>query len=574
MAWLGINDTTSKNWTDYTAELRLRIHAGNEAGLILRAQTVLSTNDDGDYFYLAINAATDYLILGRMNGAWNLLYSENVGFDINVNTNYTLRAVISGSAQNKIDVYLDNVFMWNYTVTDSNFLIASGSVGIRTFVASADFYSLKISFESDNRLYTASPTPAPTNDPTAFPTDIPTASPTHNPTAAPSNHPSSAPSHNPTNAPTENPTLPPTAYPSAAPSKSPTHAPTGDPSSAPTSNPTRDPSTAPTENPTSSPSDSPSNAPTINPTHAPTSDPSSAPTDNPSSYPSTAPTRNPSNAPSDNPTSSPSGSPSNAPTINPTPAPTSNPSNAPTANPTSDPSSAPTRSPAPAPTNDPTRTPTGDPTPASTMDPTSANPTPAPSSAPSLTPTANPTSAPTENPTSAPSSAPSSTPTAKPTPCPDYSHDSGHGTDGFNNDLISNITNSTANPHNNFNKTDYMKETIKCRSGSNCIIKCGDIPGCLLADIDISNASNEVVIRCYGELSCFRLTITTNDTTFNPSVTVVCEGTETCSDMQVNIANFSAFNLYCLNKGACNDAVINLNGSSHTHIDASYNDGI
>eukprot|EP01083_Nonionella_stella_P297067 1009058_1 len=346
MAWLGENDPTSKNWTDYTVELRFLIREGKDSGLILRAQSVLPNLDAGDYFLVAL-ATTGSLSISRMNGAWNLLYLENVGL-VTVNTNYTLRAVVR---ENTFEVYLDNVFRFSYNVTNPSFIIPAGSVGVRAFQSSVDFYSLKISFESDNRLYTASPTPDPT--------DIPTAAPS----------------------------TPPTLSPSAA------------------------PSTAPTANPTS---------------------------------------------------------------------------------------------------------------------------------------------------------------------CTDYNGDSDYATDkGFNYGLILNVTNSTNSTLNRFetNSTfSYFNEKIQCNSGSNCIIKCGDIPGCLLTDIDIHNVNNEVVIRCSEELSCFRLTIATNTTSSNSSITVLCDGEETCSDIQVNVDNFNAFNLYCLSKGACNDAVINLNVSENA--DISDNDGI
>ena len=172
---------------------------------------------------------------------------------------------------------------------------------------------LIISFASDARAQTATPTDTPTMSPTITPTGTPTVTPTVSPTPESYNGgdgelhilgPTATPTNTPisTNTPTNTPTATPTSTPTVTPTHTPTVTPTHTPTITPTHTPSNTPTSTPTHTPTNTPTNTPTQTPTITPTHSPTHSPTISPTVTPTTTPSNTPTITPTNTPTATPT--------------------------------------------------------------------------------------------------------------------------------------------------------------------------------------------------------------------------------------------------------------------------------
>eukprot|EP01084_Bolivina_argentea_P253923 426734_1 len=172
--WLGTADISSIQWRDYKIEIKYRYLSGDEIGILVRSQTVSPINDGGQQYSFSSSFNYQRVQMSIKNDNHSYVTSEPV--TINTNIEYILRVEVSG---NIFDVYWNNKFI--FTVNDSTFTF--GSIGLRTFLASAIFTSVRITFPNNNYLYSVSPTQQPSRFPTHLPTtNAPTFLPTINPT--------------------------------------------------------------------------------------------------------------------------------------------------------------------------------------------------------------------------------------------------------------------------------------------------------------------------------------------------------------------------------------------------------
>eukprot|EP01083_Nonionella_stella_P180309 642588_1 len=200
VVWLGDADPTSVEWIDYTIEFVVRLQSSDlesaaQAGLLFRALSVSSTNNDGQQYWVDIKKATG--IRFRQADEGELKGNTNHDTIINWNEDYTIRVKV---AANQFSIYLDNKHILDETNSD----YSNGSIGLRTHRCKAIFKRLRIIFPNTNTRITLNPTSSPTRHPTTPPTVEPTTLPTL--TVDPSAHPSTQPSDH-SNHITPNPTL-------------------------------------------------------------------------------------------------------------------------------------------------------------------------------------------------------------------------------------------------------------------------------------------------------------------------------------------------------------------------------
>eukprot|EP01083_Nonionella_stella_P185690 677691_1 len=197
------------------------------------------------------------------------------------------------------------------------------------------------------------------------------------------------------------------------------------------------------------------------------------------------------------------------------------------------------------------------------------NPTPAPSGAtlpPSLPPTASPSTSPTTPPSASPTS-----------PCFDYNNEtSDDGNDEirqFDGEHITNIDhyfmNSTSLLHFNSSHDNYKQKLIEC-VGSDCVIRCHHSASCLETNIQIDVQNKTTLLLCDDDYSCPGASVKTQSGSM-ANITIVCIGRYSCINMDIQVANISSFNLYCLQYQSCFDVNISIDSdNNHT----THNDGI
>eukprot|EP01083_Nonionella_stella_P180308 642585_1 len=221
VVWLGDADPTSVEWIDYTIEFVVRLQSSDlesaaQAGLLFRALSVSSTNNDGQQYWVDIKKATG--IRFRQADEGELKGNTNHDTIINWNEDYTVRVKV---VANTFSIYLND----RHVLDDTNSDYSYGSIGFRTHQCKATFKRLRIIFPNSNTRITLKPTSSPTRHPTApptiQPTTEPTVQPTTEPTVQPTIDPTSDPSSNPTNGPTSNPTDNPSINPTVIPTRNP-----------------------------------------------------------------------------------------------------------------------------------------------------------------------------------------------------------------------------------------------------------------------------------------------------------------------------------------------------------------
>eukprot|EP01084_Bolivina_argentea_P248010 414864_1 len=191
--------------------------------------------------------------------------------------------------------------------------------------------------------------------------------------------------------------------------------------------------------------------------------------------------------------------------------------------------------------------------------------------------TISPTMSPTVNPTS---------PTESPT-CTDYStviHNNadqivnmiGYRMKMKNNSTQRMVTNITNN---------YLLQNIKCRK-NDCEIICNSRASCLLSNITLDYINSltvyQILMLCQEQVSCLRATMSTTDLSQNMDIMVVCNATESCEGMQIDLSNFNSFNILCSETGSCQDMEIKLNihdvsnysNNGNFSVNETYNHGI
>eukprot|EP01084_Bolivina_argentea_P173417 300362_1 len=212
IAWMGDNDVDalSLQWTNYKIETKITINENKwkywaQAGILFRAKTL------NDAYSVGIRSRfNDSIKLGWYN-VFNFFILSETTWNISNGIEFILRVDV---IDNNIKIYINNQFAVEHNDTN----LDRGSVGFRTWQAAATFSSLKITFVTDNKLYTTNPTINPTNNPinpTYYPTINPTYFPTINPTIYPNIPTVSATEY--TKYPLSDPTVSPSVYPTDTP---------------------------------------------------------------------------------------------------------------------------------------------------------------------------------------------------------------------------------------------------------------------------------------------------------------------------------------------------------------------
>eukprot|EP01084_Bolivina_argentea_P030528 56540_1 len=139
--WLGDLDTNSLLWTDYKIESEIELHnvgQGGAAGIIFRAQSICSTNNCGQQYYIYLDYNEQRVVLGKINDGWNEYESQSILLELD--TIYKLRVQLRYS---EISIFLDNILQFTYY--DMSYLY--GSVGLKTIRSDTKFYSMRITFD-------------------------------------------------------------------------------------------------------------------------------------------------------------------------------------------------------------------------------------------------------------------------------------------------------------------------------------------------------------------------------------------------------------------------------------------
>eukprot|EP01083_Nonionella_stella_P204060 744168_1 len=158
VVWLGDNDPSSMEWTDYTIELVVNLQSSDlesaaQAGLLFRALSVSSTNNGGQQYWVDIKKSTGIRFRQAVSG--QVIGNTNHNTTINWNEDYTIRVKV---AANQFSIYLDNKHILDETNSD----YSNGSIGIRTHRCKAIFKRLRIIFPNTNTRITLDPTSSPT----------------------------------------------------------------------------------------------------------------------------------------------------------------------------------------------------------------------------------------------------------------------------------------------------------------------------------------------------------------------------------------------------------------------------
>eukprot|EP01083_Nonionella_stella_P168612 569776_1 len=176
--------------------------------------------------------------------------------------------------------------------------------------------------------------------------------------------------------------------------------------------------------------------------------------------------------------------------------------------------------------------------------------------------TSNPTAAPsgvTFPPSWPPTNAPSTSPTSS---CSDYNNEtSADGNDEirqFDDKHITNIDNYFINDTfvSQFNSShdDYQRKLIEC-VGSSCVIQCAKSASCLETQIQINIQNKTTLVLCHDDYSCSSASVKTQSGSM-ANISVICVGKYACINMDIQLANISSFNLYCLRYKSCLDVNI------------------
>eukprot|EP01083_Nonionella_stella_P108312 314881_1 len=107
-------------------------------------------------------------------------------------------------------------------------------------------------------------------------------------------------------------------------------------------------------------------------------------------------------------------------------------------------------------------------------------------------------------------------------------------------------------------------------TGSDCVIQCNQSASCLETDIQINIQSKTSLLLCHDAYSCASASIKTQSGSM-ANISVVCIGQYSCINMDIQLANISSFNLYCLRYKSCLDVSISIDSNNN---DTRHNDGI
>eukprot|EP01084_Bolivina_argentea_P215118 365186_1 len=136
--WLGDNYPNSKSWHNYRITVLVKFNKGEDTGIIFRSR------DRGRY----INEGNKYLFMMyedkiqfyKTHNNSNVLLSRDMGpnFFLNKTKNITIDIF-----ENRFTVFIENEFIFEY-VDNCYPLLTNGSVGLRSYIASATYQYISI----------------------------------------------------------------------------------------------------------------------------------------------------------------------------------------------------------------------------------------------------------------------------------------------------------------------------------------------------------------------------------------------------------------------------------------------
>ena len=131
----------------------------------------------------------------------------------------------------------------------------------------------------------------------------------------------------------------------------------------------------------------------------------------------------------------------------------------------------------------------------------------------------------------------------------------------------------------------YLQRDIQCKT-TDCKIDCIEYASCLSSNItllysNLTKAENQAIVQCHEKLSCFKANFQTVSETRNTELLIICNNTESCREMAIDISNFKSFTVLCLQTESCQDMHIDLTiptlqnkSNIQIEINDTYNHGI
>ncbi len=135
VAWIGERD-----WENYTFSTQIKIENRADAGIIFRTTEVSPHNNHGKHYYVGLYPQKNRVVLGHMNGRWNVLKQAN--FPIEPDQNYELSMTL---LENRIVVSINRKVViegdWNINPV--------GSFGLRSYNALASYSDFHIDLHAE-----------------------------------------------------------------------------------------------------------------------------------------------------------------------------------------------------------------------------------------------------------------------------------------------------------------------------------------------------------------------------------------------------------------------------------------
>jgi hypothetical protein len=125
------------DFTNFSAEMDISVGASGNAGFLVRANNFTNGTDMLSGYYIGIDSSSYHLQMGKMNNSWTEL--KLVSTPIVTGRVYHMKVEAYGSS---IKVYIDNMTNAKMEVIDTSY--TSGSIGIRTYQASAAFDNIAV----------------------------------------------------------------------------------------------------------------------------------------------------------------------------------------------------------------------------------------------------------------------------------------------------------------------------------------------------------------------------------------------------------------------------------------------
>eukprot|EP01083_Nonionella_stella_P151466 483935_1 len=111
-------------------------------------------------------------------------------------------------------------------------------------------------------------------------------------------------------------------------------------------------------------------------------------------------------------------------------------------------------------------------------------------------------------------------------------------------DIDNYFTNGTLMLEFNSSHDQHKQQLIECAE-YDCVIQCNHSASCLETDIQISVQNKTTLLLCHDDYSCASASVKTQSGSM-ANISVVCIGKYSCINMDIQLANISSFNLYCL----------------------------